>query len=149
MYICYYWHYVKKCEIMSGNNPVFHDLDCCYKKSDNLILTDYILDNDCQLNILLKLLKVDWICLKNLSQSDICLLPHFLGKMGVFDISFTNTYNSILLCTEYTYAYTTAADIVLYTWKPKYLHIIFSYYIHVKNEGRSLLGFSPLSHFFG
>ena len=32
MYICYYWHYVKKCEIMSGNNPVFHDLDCCYKK---------------------------------------------------------------------------------------------------------------------
>ena len=68
--------------------------------------------------------------------------------MGVFFISFTNTYNSILLCTEYTYAYTTAADIVLYTWKPKYLHIIFTYYIHVKNEGRSLLGFSPLSHFF-
>ena len=33
--------------------------------------------------------------------------------------------------------------IVLYAWKPKYLHIIFSYYIHVKNEGRSLLGFSP------
>ena len=82
------------------------------KKSDNLILTYYILDNDCQLNILLKFLKVDWTFLKNLSQSDICLLPHFLGKMGVFDISFTNTYNSILLCTEYTYAYTTVADIV-------------------------------------
>ena len=60
MYICYYWHYVKKCEIMSGNNPVFHDLDCCYKKSDNLILTDYILDNNCQLNILFKVFK-SWL----------------------------------------------------------------------------------------